>query len=87
MNSGEKIKQQQSSLISRKRITKLIERHHQKRGTSGKASIHTAEMTAMKKIEEREDIRWVIYTDSLSSMLAIENNRENYPILIRYMTH
>ena len=26
------------------------------------ASIHTAEMTAMKDIKEREDIRWVIYT-------------------------
>ena len=42
------------------------------------ASIHTA---AMKEIKEREEIRWVIYTDSLSSMLAIENNRENHPIL------
>ena len=45
------------------------------------ASIHTAEMTTMKDINEREDMRWVIYTDSLSSMLAIENNRENHPIL------
>ena len=35
----------------------------------------------MKEIKEREEIRWVIYTDSLSSMLAIENNRENNPIL------
>ena len=26
-------------------------------------------------------MRWVIYTDSLSSMLAIENNRESHPIL------
>ena len=26
-------------------------------------------------------MRWVIYTDSLSSMLAIENNTENHPIL------
>ena len=26
-------------------------------------------------------MRWVIYTDSLRSMLAIENNRENHPIL------
>ena len=50
------------------------------------ASIHTAEMTAMKEIKEREDIRWVIYTDSLSSMLAIKN-RENHPILIGYMTY
>ena len=38
-------------------------------------------MIAMKEIKEREDIRWVIYTDSLSLMLAIENNRENHPIL------
>ena len=35
----------------------------------------------MKEIKERKGIRWVIYTDSLSSMLAIENNRENHPIL------
>ena len=26
-------------------------------------------------------MRWVIYIDSLSSMLAIENNRENHTIL------
>ena len=26
-------------------------------------------------------MRWMIYTDSLSSMLTIENNRENHPIL------
>ena len=44
------------------------------------AAIHTAEMTAMKEIKEREDIKWAIYTDSLSSMLAIKNNRENHPI-------
>ena len=36
---------------------------------------------AMKEIQIREDMRWVIYTDSLSSMLAIKNNRENHPIL------
>ena len=40
-------------------------------------------MTAIKKIKERENIRWVMYTDSLSSILAIENNRENCPILNR----
>ena len=49
------------------------------------ASIHTAEMKvikiARKEIKKREDIRWVIYTDSLSSMQAIENNRENHLIL------
>ena len=28
----------------------------------------------------RDEMRWVIYTDSLSSMLAIENNRKNHPI-------
>ena len=47
--------------------------------------IHTAEMTtiktALKEIKKRKDIRWVIYTLSLSSMLAIENNKENHPIL------
>ena len=41
------------------------------------ASIYTAEMTTMKEIKEREDIRWGIYTDSLGSMLAIENNRKS----------
>ena len=45
----------------------------------------TAEMTtietAMKEIRVGDEMRWVIYTDSLSSMLAIENNRENHPIL------
>ena len=49
------------------------------------ASIHTTEMTAIKiskkEIKERKDTRWVIYTDSLSSMLVIENNRENPQIL------
>ena len=29
---------------------------------SEEASIHIAEMTAMKKIKERDNIRWVIYT-------------------------
>ena len=41
-----------------------------------KASIHTAEMTAMREIQKGKDTRWVLYTDLLSSMLAIENNRE-----------
>ena len=41
----------------------------------------TAIETAMKEIRGRDDMRWVIYTDSLSSMLAIENNKENHPIL------
>ena len=39
------------------------------------ASIYTAEMTLMKEIQKREDKGMVLYTDSLSSMLAIENNR------------
>ena len=42
-----------------------------------KASIHTT----MREIKKREDMKWVKYTDSLSSMLAIENNKENHPIL------
>ena len=37
----------------------------------------------MKEIKERRDIRWVIYADSLSSMVAIDNNRENHPILTK----
>ena len=38
-------------------------------------------MTAKREIQKREDMEWVIYTELLSSMLAIENNRENNPIL------
>ena len=49
--------------------------------SSEEASIHTTKMKAMREIQKREDIRWVIYTDSLSSMLDIENNGENHPIL------
>ena len=55
------------------------------RTSPDEASIHTAEITAikitMREIQKRKDMRWVIYTDSLSSMLVIENNRENHPIL------
>ena len=36
-------------------------------------------MTAIREVKKR-DIKWVIYTDSLSSMLIIENNRENHQI-------
>ena len=36
-------------------------------------------MTVMIEIQKKK--RWVIYIDSLSSILAIENNRENYLIL------
>ena len=35
----------------------------------------------MREIQKREDMRWLIYTDLLNSMLAIEKNRENHPIL------
>ena len=45
------------------------------------AFIHTAEMTAMREIQKREDMRWVIYTDSLCSMLTTQNIRENHSIL------
>ena len=42
-------------------------------------------MTAIKiaiiERKKQEDMRLVIYTDLLSSMLAIENSRENHPIL------
>ena len=38
-------------------------------------------MTAMREIQKREDMRWVIYTDSLCSMLATQNIRENHSIL------
>ena len=47
--------------------------------------IHTAEMTAikvaLKEIKGRRGDSWVIYTDSQSSMQAIESNKENHPIL------
>ena len=46
------------------------------------ASIHTAEITAIKtvlrEIQKRENKRWLIYTNSLSSILAIKSNRENH---------
>ena len=39
-------------------------------------SIYTAEMTAikvaLKEIHEKEDKRWIIYTDSQSSMQSME---------------
>ena len=41
-------------------------------------------MTARESSNERDkkaDIRLVTYTDLMSSMLAIENNKENHPIL------
>ena len=44
--------------------------------SSEEASIKTAEMTAMRGMQKREETRWVIYTDQLSSMLAIGKNRE-----------
>ena len=43
--------------------------------------IDTTRRSLHSHSNERVDIRWVIYTDSLSSILAIENNRENQPIL------
>ena len=54
------------------------------------ASILIVEMTAikiaMREIQKREEMRWIVYTDLLSSMLVNENNRQNHPILIRCMT-
>ena len=48
----------------------------------GEASTHTAEMTAikiaMREIQKKE-MRWVVHADSLSSMVAIKNNKENNP--------
>ena len=44
-------------------------------------SIHTVVMKAIREIQKSKDVRWVINTDLLSSMLAIENNRQNHPIL------
>ena len=35
---------------------------------------------AMREKKNRKDMRWVIYTDSLISILAIEKNRENHQI-------
>ena len=41
----------------------------------------TAIKLAVREIKKSEVMRWVIYTDSMSSILSIENNRENHPIL------
>ena len=55
------------------------------------ASIHSLDMTAikivMREIQKREDMRWVMYTDSLCSMLAMKNNRENHPTLSKVPVH
>ena len=52
---------------------------------SEEASIHTAEITAikivLKEIYKREDKRWVLYTDFQSSMQSIKYNEENHLIL------
>ena len=44
-------------------------------------SIHTAEIitfkVALMEIHKREDKRWVIYTESQSSMQSIKYNKEN----------
>ena len=52
---------------------------------SEEASIHTAEITAikivLKEIYKREDKRWVLYTDFQSSMQSIKYNKENHLIL------
>ena len=57
-----------------------------RRGTlPEESSIHTAEMTAIKialrEVLKKKEKSWVIYTDSQSSMQAIESNKENHPIL------
>ena len=46
-----------------------------------KASIHIAKVMVLREIHKREDKRWIIYTDSLSSMQIIEYNKENHSIL------
>ena len=59
--------------------------HQYSRTSPEEASIHTVEMTSiiieMREIQKREDMKWVIFTDSLSLMLAIKNNRENHLLL------
>ena len=35
----------------------------------------------MREIQKRKDMKWIIYTDSMISMLVIENSKENHPIL------
>ena len=46
-----------------------------RRALQEEASIHavivTAIKTAVREIQKREDVRWIIYTNSLSSMLGI----------------
>ena len=45
------------------------------------ASTHTVKLTAIKLSLKEIHKRWVIFTDSRSSMQSIENNEENQPIL------
>ena len=53
-----------------------------RRGTlSEEATIHTAKMTEVKVTLKEIHKRWVIYTDSQSSLQSIEYNKEYHPIL------
>ena len=59
-----------------------IHRYYQKWDSTGRAFIHSTEMTAikvaLKEIHKREDKRWVIYRNSQSSMQSIEFNKAQY---------
>ena len=54
---------------------------------SEEASIHPAIKTALREIQKSEDKRWVTYTDSLSSMLAIEDNKKKSSHIKSDMTY
>ena len=41
----------------------------------------TAIKIAVKKVYNRDDKQWIIYTDSHSAMQSIKVHRENHPIL------
>ena len=82
MRRRQKDPQNTPTNISERKIAQIF---LQIRTLPEEASIHTAEMTAIKvafkEIQKRKDKRWVIYTDSQSSMQAMETNKENHSIL------
>ena len=61
--------------------------HYQKRALPKEALIHTVKITAikivLKEIQKREYKRWVIYTESQSSIQFDEYNKEKHLILIQ----
>ena len=63
------------------RLSSSICGYYQKRSTTWRSFHPHSWNDSNERNKKREEMRWVIYTDLLSSILAIENNRVNHPIL------